>query len=317
MQKDICLSAQNLKKRYGATQAVNDVSFSLASGECLALLGPNGAGKSTICEMLEGLIVPDFGQIIFGKMTYKTHKKAILKKIGVQLQESHLYKKYTVKETLQLFASFYDNPVNIFALMDKLALSEKQNSRLEHLSGGQKQRVYLGCALVNNPEIVFLDEPTNGLDPQARHMIWDLLEEIKSDGRSLFLTTHNMEEAAKLANRVAIIDQGKIISEGAARELINQHCRGDILEFSLSSSHKSFDLKQAQSLVQKELEREIATIVSDENLIQMSSKNSSQDILSLMRFADQHQLRIDRLTIRPSTLEDVFFSITGRSIRDV
>jgi ABC-2 type transport system ATP-binding protein len=218
------LEARDLKKSFGPIKAVSQVSLSLSRGECLAILGPNGAGKSTICEMLEGLQTPDSGTItFFGSQTYGHGRREILEAIGVHLQESHLYKKYTVLETLELFASFYKTSIPILPLISKLDLTDKTHARLEHLSGGQRQRVYLGCALVNDPRILFLDEPTTGLDPKTRRLIWDYLLGLKGEGRSLLLTTHNMEEAAFLADRIGILHQGQLIESGTLPELLDRY----------------------------------------------------------------------------------------------
>ena len=310
MQKGICLSAHNLKKQYGSNIAVNDASLTLVKGECFALLGPNGAGKSTICEMLVGLVKPDGGSIRYGDFTFEKHRSEILKLIGVQLQESNLYKKYTVRETLQLFASFYQTSLSVETLIERLALGDKRNERLEKLSGGQRQRVYIGCALIHNPSIVFLDEPTNGLDPQAKHMVWDLIREIKGEGRSLFLTTHNMAEAAELASRVAIIDHGAIVAEGAPQELVQHYCPNNQVEFSMddSTSRGIWETFQNEAKI---------LITQTGSTFRFSTDNMTRDLVTFMRYADQHSLKISDLAIRTSTLEDVFFQTTGRSMRDV
>ena len=228
------LKAQGLVKKFSELLAVNQVSLEVSKGECFALLGPNGAGKTTTCEMLEGLTPPDAGDIEICGLRFPKQRGDILKRIGVALQETNLYKKYTVKETLELFSSFYPKTLSIPELLAKLKLEDKVDTRLEHLSGGQKQRVYLGCALVHNPELLFLDEPTSGLDPQARRYLWEMLREVKADGRSIFLTTHYMEEAQELADRIAIMDHGQIIAMGNLQELVSAHCQGDFLVFEVS-----------------------------------------------------------------------------------
>lgn len=218
----LMLSARGLTKRYKNLVAVDGVDLTVGPGECLALLGPNGAGKTTTVEMLEGLTVPDSGVVeIFGKRL-PGERRAILEKVGVQLQETNLYKRYTVRETLTLFGSFYKEAQDPEVIMKRMSLTDKADVQLRKLSGGQKQRAYLGCALVNDPKLLFLDEPTTGLDPQARRAIWDLLRELKAEGRGILLTTHYMEEAEVLADRVAIIDHGKIIAEGTPQELIKR-----------------------------------------------------------------------------------------------
>jgi ABC-2 type transport system ATP-binding protein len=215
------LEARGLVKRYKDLTAVAGVDLKVGRGECLALLGPNGAGKTTTVEMLEGLLAPDAGQVLILGESLAQNRRGLLEKVGVLLQETNLYKRYTVRETLELFASFYEKSLDPEAIMTRLGLTDKADVQLRRLSGGQKQRVYLGAALINDPDLLFLDEPTTGLDPQARRAIWDLVQAIKAEGKSILLTTHYMEEAEVLADRVAIMDQGKIIVEGTPRELID------------------------------------------------------------------------------------------------
>jgi ABC-2 type transport system ATP-binding protein len=226
----LALNAQGLVKSFGSITAVGGVDLTLKEGQCLALLGPNGAGKTTTVEMLDGLQSPDKGEVqIFG-LSLKKDRKKILQLVGVLLQETNLYKRYSVEETLQLFASFYSNSADVNEVIKRMQLEDKRKAKLKTLSGGQKQRVYIGCAIINNPKLLFLDEPTTGLDPQARHMIWDLLKEIKANGCSILLTTHNMEEAEILADDVAIIDHGKVIASGSPKELIAQTCSEELGE---------------------------------------------------------------------------------------
>ena len=301
------LRAKNLCKAFTNVPAVDGVSIDLKKGECLALLGPNGAGKTTTCEMLEGLIDWDAGSISLFDLPLKQNRKKILERIGVQLQETNLYKKYTVRETLELFASFYSNPLSVKNLIAKLKLEDKEDSRLEKLSGGQRQRVYLGCSLVNDPEIVFLDEPTTGLDPQARRYIWDMLLNLKQEGRSILLTTHYMEEAQELADRIAIMDRGTIIASGTARELIGQYCEGGYLSFALSPEDFERLKEQLPWL-------ENTRLVN--NLWQINVKSTTQKTRELMRGVDSLGVDLRQFAIRQGSLEDVFLKLTGRSIRD-
>lgn len=301
------LVAENIKKNYGQLQAVAGVSLALKAGECLALLGPNGAGKTTTCEILEGLIVPDSGDVSVNGLNYKANRREILQGIGVQLQETSLYKKYTVRETLELFASFYRKPVDIVPLINSLQLNDKMNARLEHLSGGQKQRVYLGCSLVNDPRLLFLDEPTTGLDPQARRYIWDLLKSFRSDDRSILLTTHHMEEARELADRIAIMDHGKIIAAGSFEELIRNHCPEERLSFTMEPS-------QIDALMAK-----LTWLPSERpsgGRIEVLVKDAASKTQELMRISDQLGFVPESFMIRQPTLEDVFLKLTGRSLRD-
>lgn len=308
------LVAENIEKHFGKLKAVDRVSLTMAKGECLALLGPNGAGKTTTCEMLEGLIVPDGGQLrIFGK-TYEQDRKGILEKIGVQLQETSLYKRYTVKETLELFASFYQRPLPVDTIIAKLDLSEKAKVKLMDLSGGQKQRVYLGCALINNPEILFLDEPTTGLDPQARRNIWEKVEELKKEKRSILLTTHYMEEAERLADVVAIMDAGKVIALGSPRELIRKHCGDELITVSLEKD--SLGMEELRQAITPRLPLFASAALTASGEFQLTCEHASLFIQQLVRITDELGIVVHSLTMRPGTLEDVFIKLTGRSMRD-
>lgn len=302
------LEVKNLKKSYGSTKAVDGINLDLHKGECLALLGPNGAGKTTTIEMLEGLIPQDSGEIIINGLNYQTNRQKILEIIGVQLQECRLYGKYTVKETFDLFSSFYKCPtIDSNTLLAKLHLEEKANIRLEKLSGGQRQRVYLGCCIINDPLLLFLDEPTSALDPQARRVIWDLISQIKSQGRCILLTTHHMDEAEKLADRIAIIDQGKIITLGTPQELVSAHCISEQIDFRVSENidpevfHKegSWRIKQSGPCSYK------------------TSSNEPERLMdSLIKLGHKLGFSLTSFSLRQGTLEDVFIKLTGRTIRN-
>jgi ABC-2 type transport system ATP-binding protein len=226
---DVALSARGLKKYFGELKAVDGISLTVDHGSCVALLGPNGAGKTTTVEMLEGLLSPDSGDIEILGLSLSKDRRSILERIGVVLQETTLYKRFTVAETVALFASFYKNSLDPDIVIGRLLLTDKRDTQLRHLSGGQRQRVYLACALVNDPRLLFLDEPTTGLDPQARRAIWELVGQLKREGRSILLTTHYMDEAEALADRVLIIDQGRVIAEGTPQQLIRDTC-GDTVQ---------------------------------------------------------------------------------------
>lgn len=216
------LEARNLNKSFGKSQVVHNLSLKIENGECLAILGPNGAGKTTTFEMLEGLIQPDSGSINILGESWDSGRKKILPRIGVHLQETSLYKRFTVRETLVLFASFYQNAIPLNGLLKLVGLQDKIDVELRKLSGGQKQRVFIAAAIINNPELVFLDEPTTGLDPAARRDIWEIIKSLKAKGVGILLSTHHMEEAEALATRVAILNEGKIIAEGTTQNLIMQ-----------------------------------------------------------------------------------------------
>lgn len=310
MSTDPVLKANGLFKTFDKTTAVNHVDLELFAGECVAILGPNGAGKTTTCELLEGLTPPDKGSIKILGMDYSSKRREIYTQIGVQLQETHLYKKYTVEETINLFASFYKENVDIKSLMQELQLTRKKDSRLEHLSGGQKQRVYLACALVHQPKILFLDEPTTGLDPQARLHLWESIQAQKKHGVAVILTTHYMEEADRLADRVIIMDQGKVIAAGKVSKLIEDHCHARAI-LTFYTSEENFKVLSSQISWLRGAQSDAIS-----GKIQTGVIEPSEAIQSLMQCASQNQCHIEELSLRSLTLEDVFLNLTGRSLRD-
>ncbi len=215
------LSVRGLRKSYGDVLAVDGLDLVIRSGECFGLLGPNGAGKTTTIEICEGLLERDSGDLEILGMTWERDADLLRERLGIQLQDTQLSEKLTVTETLQLFRSFYNRGREVQDVIDMVQLDEKKNARVGTLSGGQKQRLAIACAMVGDPELLFLDEPTTGLDPQSRRQLWSLIEEFKATGRTILLTTHYMDEAEKLCNRVAIVDHGHIIAEGSPHELID------------------------------------------------------------------------------------------------
>lgn len=214
------LLVKGLKKAYGDVVAVDGLDLEMMAGECFGLIGPNGAGKTTTIEICEGLLERDSGQLEILGMTWEADGDKLREKLGIQLQDTQLSEKLTVAETLRLFRSFYDVGRDIDDVIDVVELGEKRNARVGTLSGGQKQRLAIACALVGNPDLLFLDEPTTGLDPQSRRQLWSLIENFRTSGRSILLTTHYMDEAEKLCDRVAIVDHGHVIALGTPAELI-------------------------------------------------------------------------------------------------
>ena len=220
MSPPAALRVQNLRKAFGDVVAVNGLQLEVHPGECFGLLGPNGAGKTTTIEICEGLTEPDSGDVEVLGRRWTSDESALRQRLGIQLQETQLADKLTVTETLQLFRSFYHQGPTVAHVIDLVQLGEKRSARVSTLSGGQKQRLALACALVGDPELIFLDEPTTGLDPQARRQLWDLITEFKGMGRTILLTTHYMDEAEILCNRVAIMDQGRVIALGTPLDLM-------------------------------------------------------------------------------------------------
>src|SRR5512140_2102156 len=236
------LRVRNLRKTYKDVVAVDGIDLEILAGECFGLLGPNGAGKTTTIEICEGLTEADSGEVEVLGLRWRSDAATLRQKLGIQLQETQLSEKLTVLETLQLFRSFFRQGPGAEEAIQKVQLEEKRDARVGNLSGGQKQRLALACALVGDPDLLFLDEPTTGLDPQARRQLWDLIEEFKLAGRTILLTTHYMEEAERLCERVAIMDHGKIIAQGTPRELIASICAEHLVAFSAGSNSNALDI---------------------------------------------------------------------------
>jgi ABC-2 type transport system ATP-binding protein len=217
---ELAVKCDGLEKRYGDVVAVDGLSLHVRRGECFGLLGPNGAGKTTTIEILEGLLAPDAGHVEILGLAWKTNERELRERLGIHLQETQLSEKLTVEEMLRLFRSFYRRGLPVGQLLEIVALEGKRRSRVGALSGGQKQRLSVACALAGNPDLLFLDEPTTGLDPQSRRQLWDVLERFRADGGTILLTTHYMDEAQVLCDRVAVVDHGKLIALGTPAELI-------------------------------------------------------------------------------------------------
>jgi ABC-2 type transport system ATP-binding protein len=295
-----------IRKTYGRTVAVDDVSFDVHAGEIFGLIGPNGAGKTTTMECVEGLRTPDRGAISVLGMHPTRDAKALQERIGVQLQEAQLQKRIKVREAVGLWASLYPKPVDGDRLIEQLGLSDKRNAWFMTLSGGQKQRLFIALALINDPELVFLDELTTGLDPQARRAIWDLVRGISQRGKTVFLTTHLMEEAERLCDRVAIIDHGRIVDIGAPVELVRRHGpdRTVIVATDDPTAGERF-----QSLPQ-------VTLVTRQGS-QFTLRGRGDDFVTqVIHCLAEHRLRVIDFRTEVPTLEDVFLKLTGHTIRD-
>jgi ABC-2 type transport system ATP-binding protein len=301
------IRVRGLTKRYGDVQAVAGIDFDVAKGEIFGLLGPNGAGKTTTVEILEGLREPDGGEVSVLGVDVARDADAIKPRIGVSLQTAALYPKLTVTELIDLFRSFYPTSRPTKEVMDAIELGERHNARSQDLSGGQRQRLAVALSLVNDPELVFLDEPTTGLDPAARRSLWDIVEGLKADGRSVLLTTHYMEEAEILCDRLAIMDHGRILEMGTVEELVSKHFQERTVRFD-----------RLDGLAREELERlpEVTSVKEDTNEVLIYTKDPGRTIGALLDLADSRGLEPQNLGIRRATLEDVFLDLTGRALRD-
>ena len=295
-----------IQKRYGTLLAVDDVSFDVYEGEIFGLIGPNGAGKTTTLEAVEGLRPIDRGSITVLGLDPVRDVYALQDRIGVQLQAAQLQKRITVWETLDLWASLYKHPVDGAKLLDQLGLAEKRNAWFMTLSGGQKQRLFIALALINDPELVFLDELTTGLDPQARRAIWELVRGIRERGKTVFLTTHLMEEAERLCDRVAIIDHGRIIDMDTPDRLVRRHCPARTVVLSTESPVAEERFRAMPH---------VTSVTATDGRLTISG-NGDDLVTEVIHCLSDERIRVtDFRTILP-TLEDVFLQVTGHSIRD-
>jgi ABC-2 type transport system ATP-binding protein len=302
------ISVEKLVKNYGSFRALQDVSFEVQKGEVFGLLGPNGAGKTTTVEILEGIRDRTSGQVSVLGYDPARQNSELKDLIGVSLQATNLPPKIRVKEALALFSCFYSQRVSPSLLLRQLQLEDKQHSFFETLSGGQKQRLTLALALVNNPQILFLDEPTAGLDPQARQMIHGLIEQLRDESRSVLLTTHYIEEAEKLCDRVAIMEGGKIIAIGTPQELRRKTLGQTLLRISCTGPMSA----KLPALSEKDF----MTLSADRRLISVQSDQPTKSLVQLVRWIDNQKIDISHIDMKSPTLEDVFIELTGRSLRE-
>jgi ABC-2 type transport system ATP-binding protein len=301
------ISVAELRKHYGDVKAVDGISFEVSRGEIFGMLGPNGAGKTTTIEILEGLREFDSGRAeVFG-LDVRRHADAIKQRIGVQLQSVALYPRLTVKELLDLFASFYHTHVPTKDLIEALDLGERANARAMNLSGGQQQRLSIALAMVNDPELIFLDEPTTGLDPQARRSLWDLAKGFKARGKTVVLTTHYMEEATELCDRVAIMDHGHILEIGSVPDLVGRRFKERAVFFDTNPALATATLGSLAG---------VARAAQEDGQTVLYSGDVAATIGALLALADEHNVDPHNLGIRSATLEDVFLDLTGRALRD-
>ena len=304
----VALSCAGLVKRFADVTAVDGLDLQVFTGECFGLLGPNGAGKTTTIEILEGLTAADQGSVeLLGQQWNKGDDRALRERIGVQLQETQLAEKVTVVETVRLFRSFYKRGHGVDEVIRTVALDEKRDARVGKLSGGQKQRLAVACALVSDPELLFLDEPTTGLDPQARLSLWDIVEKFRTSGGTILLTTHYMEEATRLCDRVAIMDHGKVIALGTPAELIESLGADQVIEFSATNPLVEDALTTIPAVKHLHKRGEVYALTVSEIGVALPA---------LLAEIKRQQSELVTLTTHQATLEDVFVSLTGRKLRD-
>jgi ABC-2 type transport system ATP-binding protein len=301
------IEVHNLTKHYGPVHALRGVSFEVQEGEVFGLLGPNGAGKTSTVEILEGLRPADGGIVSVCGLDPQSPGSSFKQEIGAVLQATALPDKLRVAEALSMFASFYKRRRDPAALLKRFGLEEKRNTFYSQLSGGQKQRLALAMSLVNDPRVLFLDEPTAGLDPQVRREIYTIIEELKKERKTILLTTHYIEEAEKLCDRVAIVDQGRVIAQGTPRELKQRSAGTTRIELRLARPESDGALKQLEG---------VADCRASDGVYVVHSTSVPQTIVSLVKYLEAHGNELSSLDIAAPSLEDVFLELTGRSLRD-
>jgi ABC-2 type transport system ATP-binding protein len=306
---DLAIRCRGLVKRYpGGVLAVDGLDLEISRGECFGLLGPNGAGKTTTVEILEGLLAPTRGEVQVLGRAWSQDPEDIRERIGITLQETHLPERLTVEEVVRLFRSFYRRGREVDDVVAMVGLEEKRRARYDALSGGQKQRLAVACALVGDPELLFLDEPTTGLDPQSRRRLWDVVLSLRSAGRTALLTTHYMDEAERLCDRVAIVDRGRVIALGTPRELVERVVGQEVVEFQVEGTE--LDLAALNSLPAVQSARRTGSgfaLVTDRLHLA---------IPALLSAVEASGGRMSALSTHRATLEDVFVTLTGRTLRD-
>lgn len=306
------IQCRDLRKTYeGKVEAVRGLSLEIQPGECFGLLGPNGAGKTTTIEILEGLLEPTSGEVTILGHTWQKNSREVREWLGISLQETRLSEKLTVRETIELFASFYREPRPADEVIDDLQLGEKADAFVGKLSGGQRQRLAVATALVGNPRILFMDEPTTGLDPQSRRQLWDIIRNFQQGGGTVLLTTHYMDEAERLCDRLAIVDHGKVIAEGTPSDLIDRLGGHHVVEFEASgSSSDSVVLDVWRALPG------VDSIRHDDGLVSLTVREPHLTIPALLDAVEKQGAQLLHLSTRQASLEDVFVNLTGRHLRE-
>jgi ABC-2 type transport system ATP-binding protein len=308
---EAAIHCRDLRKTYdGKVEAVRGLNLDIETGECFGLLGPNGAGKTTTIEILEGLLPATSGEVTILGQSWGSNSRALREWLGISLQETRLSEKLSVRETLELFASFYRQPRPVSEVLEEMQLTEKVDSWVGKLSGGQRQRLAVATALVGNPRILFLDEPTTGLDPQSRRQLWDIIRSFQRGGGTVLLTTHYMDEAERLCDRLAIVDHGKIIAEGSPADLIERLGGHHVVEFEVSSNSDGAALEAWRRLPGVE------SVRHDDGLVCLSVREPHLTIPALLDAVHHRGAGLLRLTTRQASLEDVFVRLTGRHLRE-
>ena len=303
------LLCRGLVKNYGDVHAVRGLDLEVRAGECFGLLGPNGAGKTTTVEIFEGLRMPDAGDVeVLGDRWHGDNLK-LRARLGIQLQETKFPEKLTVAEVVGLFRSFYPRGLTVDHVLDLVGLRDKADAQVRTLSGGQKQRLSLGCALAGDPELLFLDEPTTGLDPQSRRQTWEIVEGLKARGRTVLLTTHYMEEAARLCDRVAVVDQGTVIAVGTPRELISSLGAEHVIEFEVADGAA---VEEGTLATLPTVEK----VVRDGQVWRLTVREVHRAVAALLTSLAERGIEPTALSTHHATLEDVFMALTGRRLRD-
>lgn len=287
------------------------LNLEIQTGECFGLLGPNGAGKTTTIEILEGLLEPTSGQVSILGHAWSENAREMREWLGISLQETRLSEKLTVRETVNLFASFYREPRSTDEVLEQLQLTEKADAWVGKLSGGQRQRLAVATALVCNPKILFLDEPTTGLDPQSRRQLWDIIREFQRHGGTVLLTTHYMDEAERLCDRLAIVDHGQIIAEGSPADLIERLGGHHVVEFAVSSNGNG----RAETALWRALPG-VESVHEADGMMALTVKEPHLTIPALLDAIEKHGSQLEHLSTRQASLEDVFVRLTGRHLRE-
>ncbi|MDH3495512.1 MAG: ABC transporter ATP-binding protein [Gemmatimonadota bacterium] len=309
MTPDAAIRCRGLVKHYGDVVAVDGLDLEVRPGECFGLLGPNGAGKTTTVEILQGLLPPTAGSVEVLGRTWDRDRAELRQRLGTQLQETLFPEKLTVRETLQLFRSFYRRGMDVEDALAVVGLEEKRTARVKQLSGGQRQRLAIAVALVSEPELLFLDEPTAGLDPQARRQLWEIVLALRARGRTVLLTTHYMDEAERLCDRVAVVDHGRMIALGTPQELIASLGAEHVVEFAAADG-------AALAPAALRALPGVTAVHAEDGTVRLTVARIHETVPALMALVRDRAIELTRLVTHHATLEDVFLHLTGRSLRD-